>query len=910
MLFLWDFKPLRLFHFFSVMKIILPIFLIILSFGLLAQEGVSYQYPDDAGLIDVTKSPYFADNMGIEDATDAINMALMSKPSQNRIIYLPAGTYLVSNTLSWPLGNSEGGREKRTILHGEGMDVTIIKLIDSAVGFQNPESKKPVIFTGTAPAQRFRNSIRNLTVNTGSNNSGVSAIKFNCSNQGAMDNVKIISEDGNGVVGLDLEFTNEIGPGFISNIIVEGFDIGIHHGRSINSMTFENITLKNQNVTGFLNESNVSNIRNIRSENQVVAIMSNKPQACMAILDAHLNGGGNMSAIINNGTLYCRNINTEGYSLAIENNAGNKVNFPDGHIKEFSSDGVLKGFNDSPLTMLKLPVKDIPIPAWASLEEWVSPLDFGALGDGEQDDTEAIQKAIDSGSSTVYLPGGYKFKISDTLKIRGNVTRFIGCEGRIEGTAVIAFVDAASPEVIFERVDGSYTELSFLHATSRTVVISNILDIPVTSIGSGDLFINDLVSSPHRYLNKDQSIWARQLDIETQGEINVTIDGAKFWMLGFKSESGNIKFNAINGAKMEIIGVHNYAGGELKTNPYFQSINSSISIAAYRETHFENSPYDIYVREIRNLDTADLFRRDIFGPVLGKGKAMGLYAGYQLDREKPDAPENVSAIKTSIVQNRIAWDDSEDLNIDYYSVYFTSVPEGRKFTLTSYLKEPYFDHKFDLPVNYYYTVTSVDTLGVESEYSLEVLAIEEDNEAPQPPKDLKVLATNDSHILLEWSANIEEDFDSYNIWRSNKTTSEFELIAEEYLERSYIDSTVEIGVTYLYAISALDTSENESERSNTQTITVPQLLGFKQNSIEILIFPNPIMKSSDSELNLYHLKSGSEVSIYDLSGNVVFKEKSKGEKFKVDLGLLPVGVLTIKIEAGQDISVQKVIVLE
>ncbi len=50
-------------------------------------------------LIDVTKSPYNADSTGASDASAAIQSAIKAAAS-NQVVYLPAGTYLITNTLT------------------------------------------------------------------------------------------------------------------------------------------------------------------------------------------------------------------------------------------------------------------------------------------------------------------------------------------------------------------------------------------------------------------------------------------------------------------------------------------------------------------------------------------------------------------------------------------------------------------------------------------------------------------------------------------------------------------------------------------------------------------------------------------------------------------------------------------
>ena len=55
------------------------------------------------------------------------------------------------------------------------------------------------------------------------------------------------------------------------------------------------------------------------------------------------------------------------------------------------------------------------VPSIPEMSSWASVLDYGAVGDGESDDTQAIQKAIDE-NEVVFVPEGW-YRISGTLKL-------------------------------------------------------------------------------------------------------------------------------------------------------------------------------------------------------------------------------------------------------------------------------------------------------------------------------------------------------------------------------------------------------------------------------------------------------------------------------------------------------------
>jgi len=309
-------------------------------------------FPPGSGVIDV-KAQYGAKGDGVTDDTAAIQRALTDEKS---LIYLPNGTYLVSDTLRW------GGKQKRQVLQGQSTDGTIIRLKDRAAGYQQADKPLAVIWTGRLPAQRFRNGIRNLTVDTGAGNAGAIGVQFIANNQGGMSDVSIRSGDGGGIIGLDLGYTDEQGPCLIAGVKVTGFDIGIHTKHAVDSVTFEHITVENQKRFGFVNEGQCISMRGFISTNNVPAFYNQRGPGVVTLLDAKLSGSGE-AAILNEATLYARNVAVRGCKLAIQNNTGTKENAAGPMVAEFVSRKVLSLF-PSPGGALNLPVKETPDVPW------------------------------------------------------------------------------------------------------------------------------------------------------------------------------------------------------------------------------------------------------------------------------------------------------------------------------------------------------------------------------------------------------------------------------------------------------------------------------------------------------------------------------------------------------------------
>ena len=586
-------------------------------------------FPSDSGVIDVTKSPYNAIPNDGKDDTTAIQRALSQEANGNRIIYLPNGTYLVSDRLNWPQGDRGGLHQKRTIVQGQSQDGAVIKLQDSAPGYQDPDHPKAVIWTGEAPAQRFRNAIRNLSVNTGSGNPGASGIQFIANNQGGIRNVKIISEDCQGKIGLDMSYTEEIGPLLVRGLHVDGFDIGIRTYWKTASVTFEDVTLKNQNVFGWENYGQMTFIRGLKSNNAVPALKNVKDNPSHVVLvDANLAGIGKASskpAIWNQKSMYLRNLTTSGYETSVKHDdkgRGNEPGISASEVEQWLSHLNPKHLFDTREGSLNLPIEETPKVQWDALSEWATPLDFGGQPDDEVDDTKAIQAAIDSGATTVYLPNG-NWRVEDEVKLRGNVQRFLGTEAQLAGSGTIKLAEGTAPVVVVERMeieDGA----TFVHDSERAWVLSSLQNpnYTNTSTGTGDLFIDDVVFA-NPVVFRNQNVWARQLNQETNtqqtsDDAKIINDGGSLWVLGLKTERPGTIVKTINGGRTEVLGAFLYSTGGEKIDPAFINNQSAICLVGLAERSFQDNPIQTWVRETRNGETRTL-------DTLGKAV---LYVGY------------------------------------------------------------------------------------------------------------------------------------------------------------------------------------------------------------------------------------------------------------------------------------------
>lgn len=589
--------------------------LLLLAFGSLAAQ-TPITFPKDGGVLDVTAFGAKA-NDDLDD-TAAIQKALDAFPNGNRIVYLPQGTWIVTDTLRWPKGEGGNG-EKRTILQGAGMALTKIVVPPSTPGFG--EKPKAVLWTGVKPAQRFRNAVRDLTIEIGAGNPQAIGMQFNASNQGTIRNVILRAAKDSGHIGLDMGFTDEIGPLLVRNLTVEGFETGIVTKWPVNSNTFEHVLLRGQRKLGWHNYHQMVFARNLRSENAVTTLFNEKDSmGTVTLVDSKITGASmEAPGMLNERQMYLRGVEVRGHGIAVDHADKGRDK---GDVKEagvitedtshanvvspFRFEGE-KTFNDAG-KVAHLPVKETPEVPWDG--QWVNLEAFGADPEGKQDSSAALQRAIDSGAETIYLPAGKEFFFDNEVLIRGAVRRIIGLEGRFHtnGKAVWRLVDGSkdAPEVIVERMSnrsgGHNIELR--HESKRTLIVSSAIGFRIEGHGSGDIFVDDLCGQLN--LQKHgQSAWCRQLNVEHQGTM-CRNHGGKLWILGMKTEKIGTIIETLNGGITDAAGIFIYSNAGWQDGlPAFLIDNSTATLCGINERNFNRKPVTLWVREKQGVDTRE-----------------------------------------------------------------------------------------------------------------------------------------------------------------------------------------------------------------------------------------------------------------------------------------------------------------
>jgi hypothetical protein len=457
-----------------------------------------------------------------------------------------------------------------------------------------------------------------MTFDVGNNNPSAIGLQFYSNNFGAARNCRIVAGNNSGLIGLDLGHRDMNGPLLVQNCEIVGFQKGIATSRAVNSQTFENITLRDQSQFGFDNEGQAISVRGLLSLNRVPAI---RTYGTFCLLDAilkGLDGANQVPAIINynGGRLFVRDVTSTGYSRAIGD-----VETPDWYaavrlsnddkpgtlgpnVGEYCSHSSTQLFG-SVSGSLRLPVKETPVSEKDAPNLWAVVDKFGADPTGNQDSSAAIQRAIDSGATTVFLPGFYN--LTQPIRLRGKVSRLIGTGAWVDYSSNskpdIIIEDGESPIVTIEHI--AHINGGIRINTKRPVVLRSIGVRSVDCRTNGDVFFEDVTTDNLRF-NPGQNVWARQLNVENEGT-HLSNNGGNLWILGYKTERGGTLLNTTNNGRSEVLGGFSYTTTAGKLAPMFVTDNSSV-FTFFNEVCYSGDPFETLIRETHGNETKTVKR--------------------------------------------------------------------------------------------------------------------------------------------------------------------------------------------------------------------------------------------------------------------------------------------------------------
>ena len=323
------------------------------------------------------------------------------------------------------------------------------------------------------------------------------------------------------------------------------------------------------------------------------------------------------------GRLYAQRLTTTGFTTAIHTPMKDLAG---GTIAEFSSEGTSKPTGSAaPDTGLGLKPKPEPVVALEKdPKKWVCANEFGASFGNEDDDSEAIQKAIDHaaeiGATTVYLRGGKNgdpnwYWIKKDVRVHGSVNRVWGfgfirllggpTDSPTYPDNLAKFVvdddPKGAPVVVFEHLQVFAPWPSFgieARSAKRTVLMRTCGGTAIARPGA-TLFMTNCVG--HAYLDKGATGYFRQWNTEGTPKavrVNTRNDGGTLWILGMKTEGDGTKVLTRNDGRTEILGTLIYNTSGIKDDhPCLTVENGSLSSACHQEICFSGAFWNVPVLE-------------------------------------------------------------------------------------------------------------------------------------------------------------------------------------------------------------------------------------------------------------------------------------------------------------------------
>lgn len=421
------------------------------------------------GYLDVTLLG--ADPTGNSDATQIIRNAVKLARDYQLVCYFPGGTYLVTDTISCILpvfqvgGAWRNDRRKPCVLEGEPGNRPTLKLGPGAVGYNNPNSPKPVIWMWAArrnayngmppgsfnplqeqPGIAFNMVFKGINIDI-SGHPGAEGIRFTGAQGCTLEDVTV---NANGAfAGMHSGF----GPGGgIFNLQVNGGKYGIYIDNPgfSEQPTYAGLRLYNQETAAFYctdlwSPAVIVGFHIVKENAPTIGFV---PHKGMSMIDGviELTGTPSSSLMIEqqaNKNLYLKNVYVKGAANIAQNlstpNPEQWTRVKEyGYTRTWESRNIVDGvtgtntYNEGIELATPNPNEIIAKHLWneatfpsikmRNQSNYVNVLDAAkmggnpAIGNGSADDTDALKYAIDN-YQYVFLPKGI-YKVNESIRLK------------------------------------------------------------------------------------------------------------------------------------------------------------------------------------------------------------------------------------------------------------------------------------------------------------------------------------------------------------------------------------------------------------------------------------------------------------------------------------------------------------
>ena len=577
-------------------------------------------FPPDSGALNVRD--FGAKGNGRDDDTAALLAAIAAAGAdtgaffwRTRIVYLPAGTYLVSRPLVKRYADHRFG--SGMILIGHSASDTVIKLADNSAAFGNADAPRGVVMTsaklldGNATSggkdyankgegnDAYENFIEDLTIDVGHGNPGAIGIDYLANNIGAIRDVHVVAPSDSGAIGIALQ-RKWPGPALLQRVSVDEFAVGIAVANTEYGITLDHVRLSGQRRVGLANDGNAVAAADLTIFATGTAIANVAPGGLVVLTGSTLRRGSEgAEALLNRGMVAAYGLSLEGFIS------------PGGSPTQLF--GTLQGEQWRPRSPpFDVTLEDAPPVSDEPTARWVNVLrGVGAAGDG-QDITAALRQTLASGAATIYLPYG-RYTISDAIVVPATLRRFVGMNASItvrpERNPDFARdhgmfrIEQLGPSLAIERLAFDMTDLGDQLAVEltarRDVTLRDVVTAGTSLLDRGPdggrVFIEDTCCGSI-HLSGPQPVYARQLDTEG-GDNRIVNEGSPLTILGLKTEGDCTVLDNRNGARSLILGGLLYIVQDAEAKvPAFRSKNAGLQASFVEESLRPGSHYTTYLQ--------------------------------------------------------------------------------------------------------------------------------------------------------------------------------------------------------------------------------------------------------------------------------------------------------------------------
>lgn len=155
-------------------------------------------------------------------------------------------------------------------------------------------------------------------------------------------------------------------------------------------------------------------------------------------------------------------------------------------------------------------------------------------------------------------------------------------------------------------------------------------------------------------------------------------------------------------------------------------------------------------------------------------------------------------------------------NANGYQIFRKGKKDREFVSLIKLSENSYIDTTVLFNENYRYKIAVLGSGNKPVAYSDEGDITVRETVPPAVPSDFKVIESSANKVILSWKKNTEDDFVKYIVYKKADGDSEYKVYREikNISENSLVDLEAAEGSNLSYRISAVDNSDNESERSN------------------------------------------------------------------------------------------------